>query len=168
MGSFLSLPVSADGLGWLGLILGYPPSVAWLWRLFPGSLSGTCRLALVGLQCIWIPWSCGVPGLHVRSPVSGRVCVLPQSAIVTLLSLLWVGLNFGLIAGTLPQADAVGFGLRWSGRLSSLFTGRACSLDLGSSSLDLVGGGGFHCVPSPLSSFGMWSPFGVNSVFCHY
>ena len=26
----------------------------------------------------------------------------------------------------------------------------------------------FHPVPSPLSSFGMWSPFGVISVFCHY
>ena len=119
------------------------------------------------LQCLWIPWSCGVPGLHVRSPVSGRVCVLPQSAIVTLLSLLWVGLLLALVQGPLPQADAVGFGLRWSGRLSSLLTSRSCSLDLGSSSLDLVGRGGLHRVPS-LSSFGMWSPFGVNSIFCHY
>ena len=100
------------------------------------------------LQCLWIPWSCGVPGLHVRSPVSGRVCVLPQSAIVTLLSFIWVGLLLALVRGPLPQADAVGFGLRWSGRLSSLLTGRSCSLDLGSSSLDLVGGGGFQRVPS--------------------
>ena len=29
LGSFLLLPVFADGLGWLRLILGYPPSVAW-------------------------------------------------------------------------------------------------------------------------------------------
>ena len=100
LGSFLSLPVFADGLGWLRLILGYPPSVAWLWRFLPWSLSGTCRLALVGLQCLWIPWSCGVPGLSVGSPVSGLVCVLPQSAIVTLLSLLLVGLTFGLRAGS--------------------------------------------------------------------
>ena len=28
--------------------------------------------------------------------------------------------------------------------------------------------GAFHRVPSPLSSFGMWSPFRVISVFCHY
>ena len=35
LGSSLSLPVFADGLGWLRLILGYPPSVAWLWRLLP-------------------------------------------------------------------------------------------------------------------------------------
>ena len=66
----------------------------------PWFLSVTCRLALVGLQCLWIPWSCGVPGLHVGSPVSGRVCVLPQSAIVTLLSLRWVGLTFGLREGS--------------------------------------------------------------------
>ena len=35
LGSFLSLPVLADGLGWLRLILGCPPSVAWQWRLLP-------------------------------------------------------------------------------------------------------------------------------------
>ena len=35
LGSFLSLPVFADGLGWLRLILGCPPSVAWQWRLLP-------------------------------------------------------------------------------------------------------------------------------------
>ena len=105
------------------------------------------------VQCLWIPWSCGVPGLHVRSPVSGRVCVLPQSAIMTLLSPLWVGLLLALVRGPLPQADAVGFGLCWSGRLSRLLTGRSCSLDLGSSSLDLVGGDAsavflFLCLPS--------------------
>ena len=33
LGSFLSLPVFADGLGWLRLILGCPPSVAWRRRL---------------------------------------------------------------------------------------------------------------------------------------
>ena len=51
----------------------------------------------MALLCLWIPWSCGVPGLHVRSPVSGPVCVLPQSAIVTLLSLLWMGLLLALV-----------------------------------------------------------------------
>ena len=100
LGSFLSLPVFADGLGGLRLILGCPPSVAWQWRLLPWFLSGICRLALVGLQCLLIPWPFGVPGLHVGSPVSGRVCVLPQSAFVTLLSLLLVGLTFGLRAGS--------------------------------------------------------------------
>ena len=44
------------------------------------------------LLCLWTPGSCGVPSLHIRSPVSGPVCVLSQSTIVTLLSLLWLGL----------------------------------------------------------------------------
>ena len=44
------------------------------------------------LLCLWPPGFCGVPSLHVRSPVSGTVCVFPQSTIVTLLSLLWLGL----------------------------------------------------------------------------
>ena len=82
----------------------------------PGSVSGTCWLALVALLCLWTPGSCGVPSLHVRSPISGPVCVLPQSTVVTLL--------LGLRAVPLPQADAVGFGLRWSARLSGLLTGR--------------------------------------------
>ena len=69
------------------------------------------------------------------------------------------------VRGPLPQADAVCFGMRWSWWLSLLLMGRSCSFALGSSSLDLVGVGGFHRVPSPLSSFGMWSSFGVNSAF---
>ena len=44
------------------------------------------------LLCLWTPGSCGVPSLHIRSPVSGPVCVLPQSTFVTLLSLLCLGL----------------------------------------------------------------------------
>ena len=87
-------------------------------------LSGTGWLALVALLCLWIPGSCGVPSLHVRSPFSGPVCVLTQSTIVTLLSLLWLSLLLGLRAVSLPQADAVGFGLRWSAWLSCLLTGR--------------------------------------------
>ena len=74
-----------------------------------------------------------------------------------------VFLVFPFVRGLLPQ----GCGLRWSGRMSSLLSGRSSSFVLGSSSLDLVGVVGSHRVPSPLSSFGMWSPFRVNSVFCH-
>ena len=46
-----------------------------------------------------------------------------------------VGFVFGLRAVPLPPADAVGFGLRWSARLSDLLQGRCCSFNLGSSSL---------------------------------
>ena len=63
LGSSLSLPVFADGLGWLGLILGYPPSVAWLWRLLPWFfvryLSAWPLGAAVPLDSLvlWCSWS---------------------------------------------------------------------------------------------------------------
>ena len=61
--SFLSLPVFADGLGWLRLILGCPPSVAWRWRLLPWFfvryLSACPRGAAVPLDSLvlWCSWS---------------------------------------------------------------------------------------------------------------
>ena len=76
----------------------------------------------MALLCLWPPGSCGVAALPVRSPISGPVCVLPQSTFVPLLSLLWLGLFLGLRAVPLPQADAMGFGLRWSARMSGLLT----------------------------------------------
>ena len=79
----------------------------------------------------------------------------------------WVWL-LAFVRDPLPEAAAVGFGLRSSGRLSSLLTGRSCSFALDPSFLDLVGVGGSHRVPSRLSSFRMWSLFRVISVFCHY
>ena len=99
LGSSLSLPVFAVGLRWLVFILGCPPFVAWLWRLLPWFfvryLLACPRGAAVPLDSLVLWCSC----LHVRSPVSGQVCVLPQSTIVTLLSLLWVGLLLALVRG---------------------------------------------------------------------
>ena len=63
LGSFLLLPVFADGLGWFRLILGYPPSVAWQWRLLPWFfvryLSACPRGAAVPLESLvlWCSWS---------------------------------------------------------------------------------------------------------------
>ena len=51
-----------------------------------------------------------------------------------------VGFAFGLCAVPLPLADAVGFGLLWSARLSGLLAGRCCSFNLGSSSLAWLSG----------------------------
>ena len=51
-----------------------------------------------------------------------------------------VGFAFGLREVPLPLADAVGFGLRWSARLSGLLMGRCCSFNLGSSSLAWLSG----------------------------
>ena len=88
-----------------------------LCQVFVGlPLCRCCASGLLGPVC--------VPALPVRSPISGPVCVLPQSTIVTLLSLLWMGLFLGLRAVPLPQADAMGFGLRCSAWLSGLLTGR--------------------------------------------
>ena len=71
LGSSLSLPVFADDLGWLGLILGYPPSVAWLWRLLPWFfvryLSACPCGAAVPLDSLvlWCSWSsCSVTCLR--------------------------------------------------------------------------------------------------------
>ena len=134
--------------------------------MFPGSLSGTCRLALVGLQCLWIPRSCGVPGLHdgVTCLRSGLCSSSVRDRDKGFPSFWWVCF-LAFVRGPLPQADAVCFGMRWSEWLSLLLTGWSCSFALGSSSLDLVGVGGFHRFHFPLYSFEMWSPFGVNSVF---
>ena len=78
-----------------------------------------------------------------------------------------IGFAFGFRAVPLPPADAVGFGLGWSAWLSDLLQGRCCSFTW--VPLLCPGcGGSFHPVHSPLSSFGMWSPFRVISVLCHY
>ena len=66
-------------------------------------MSGTCWLAIGELLILWPPGFGAVPSLHVRSPVSGTVCVLAPS---TLVALLWLG-AFGLRAVPLPPADAV-------------------------------------------------------------
>ena len=71
-----------------------------------------------------------------------------------------VGFAFGLRAVPLPPADAVGFGLLWSARLSDLLQGRCCSFNLGSSSLPWLWGDPstlflLLCLPS-----GCGHPFG--------
>ena len=63
LGSFLSLPVFADSLGWLRMVLGCPPSVAWRRRLLPWFsvryLSACPRGAAVTLDSsvLWCSWS---------------------------------------------------------------------------------------------------------------
>ena len=138
----------ARGSSWI--ILGYPSSVV----CYPGVLSRACRLAPLGLRCLWVPRSCGVHGLR-----DGDTCLrsgLWSSSVhdrsEAFPSLWWVWLlTFG--RDSLPQAASVFFGLRLSRRLSLLLTGCSCSFALGSSSLDLVWVGGFNrlcllCIPS--------------------
>ena len=135
---------------------------------YPGFLSGTCWLALVGLQCLWVPRSCDVHGLHdgVTCLRSGLCASSVRDRDEGFPSVWWVWL-LAFVRGPLPQVGALFFGMRWSGWLSLLLTGWSCSFTLGSSSLDLVSVGGFNRFPSPLYSFGMWSPFGSIVSFCH-
>ena len=127
---------------------------------------------LVGLPS----WGCSASGFlgpavflvfPMGSPVSGWDCVLPQSAIVTKAFppsagfASWPSCGVPCLWLTLCASACVGLG----GCPSFSRVGPARSFTLGSSSLDLVGVEGFHRVPPPLYSFGMWSPFGVNSVF---
>ena len=101
LGSFLSLPVFADSLGWLRMVLGCPPSVAWRRRLLPWFSvrywSACPRGAAVPLdpsvlRCSWSS-RCGhlsqVGTVFFLSPRSWRR-----------LSLLLVGLTPGLRAGS--------------------------------------------------------------------
>ena len=80
LGSYLGFFRLSSSVGcclrWLRFILGCPPSVASLWRFLPGLF-------------VWSLLAC-----PRSTAVSGPVCVLPQSTIVTLLSLLWLGLLF--------------------------------------------------------------------------
>ena len=81
-------------------------------RCYPGVLSGACRLALLGLWCLWVPRSCGVNGLR-----DGDTCLrsgLWSSSVhdrnEAFPSFWWVWfLTF--VRGSLPQAGAVFFGM---------------------------------------------------------
>ena len=123
-------------------------------RGYPGVLSMSCRLAPLGLRCLWIPRSCGVLCLPYGDPClrSGlwSSSVLDRNEAFP--SFWWVCF-LSFLRGSLPQAATVFFGMRSSWRLSLLLTGCSCSFAQGSSSLDLVGLGGFNrslllCIPS--------------------
>ena len=80
-------------------------------RCSPGFLSWTCRLALVGLRCLWVPRSCCVHGLRdgvtclrsglCSSSVRDRVEDFPS----------WWVWFLALVRGPLPQAGTVFFGM---------------------------------------------------------
>ena len=141
----------------------HPPSIDGE-RGYPGVLSMACRLAPLGLRCLWIPRSCGVLGL-----CDGATCLrsgLWSSSVLDrnedFPSFWWVWfLTF--VRDPLPQAGAVFFDLRWSRRLALLLTGWSSTFALGSSSMALV------CVgdSTVFFSFRMWSPFGSIVSLCH-
>ena len=125
LGSFLSLPVFADGLGWLRLILGCPPSVAWQWRLLPWffvrSLSACPHGAAVPLDSLvlWCSWSsrwvtCLRSGLcsssvcdrDVAFPPFGGFDFWPSCGVPCLRLTLWASACIG--PGSCPAFSRVG------------------------------------------------------------
>ena len=111
--SFLSLPVFADSSGWLS-------DIPWLSALSCLTAGGValvfcraCRLALVGLRCLWVPRSCGAHGLRDLVPClwSGLWSSLVLYRNEDFPSFWWVWF-LTLLWGPLPQAGAVFFGLR--------------------------------------------------------
>ena len=133
---FLSLASRlAAGLRRLGFILGCPPSVASLWRVltwfFVRYLLACPHGAAVPLDS-WVRW-CSYSSCWVTYLRSGRCSSSVHDRDVASPPL--VGFAFRLSAVLLLQADAVGFGLCWSARLSDLLTGRCCSFTLDSFSL---------------------------------
>ena len=93
------------------IVLGYLPSMAW--RCYPGFLSGACRLALVGLRCLWVLHSCGVHGLRdgVTFLWSGLCSSSVRDRNDDFPSFWWVWF-LAFVRGPLPQVGAVFFDLR--------------------------------------------------------
>ena len=131
--TFLSLPVFADSSGWLT----YGPCLCTLRCLAMGGLTLFLCQGPVGLPF----WGCGVSGflgpagfrVFTRgSPVSGRDCVLPQSAIV--MKTFPPSGGFGYrpsCGGPISQVGAVFFSLRSYRRLSLLLAGLVMRLRVG-------------------------------------
>ena len=105
-------PLASGGYWLLGVVLGYSsvihPPLLDSGRCYPGVLSGTCRLALLGLQCLWVPRSCGVNGLR-----DGATCLrsgLWSSSVhdryEAFPSFRWVWF-LSFVRGSLPQAGDV-------------------------------------------------------------
>ena len=158
----------ADSLGWLRIVLDYPPSVAWRRKVLPWfsvrDLSACPRGAAVPpgssvLRCSWSSRWGHLSQVGTGFFLSQRSC--------RRLSLLLVGLVPGLCAGS-PASG-------WS----CVFR-HALVLEAGPPSHRLVlllrtgflfSGPGWcgrlQLFPSPMYSFGIWSPFGSIVSFCH-
>ena len=136
-------------------MVGYPPSVAWRRKVFPWFSVRDCRLALVGLRCLWVPRSCGIHGLR-----DGSTCLRSG------LSLLLLGLVPGLRAGS--PASGWSCVLRHALVLEAVPPSHRLVLLLRTRFLFSGPGWCGRLQPFPsMYSFGMWSSFGSIVSFCH-
>ena len=125
LGSFLLLPVFAAGLRWFRLILGCPPSVAWLWRLLPWFFvrylsacprGATVPLDSLVLRCSWSSrWvtflrsglcSSSVHYREVAFPPVGGFDFWPSCGVPCLRLTLWASACVG--SGGCPAFSRVG------------------------------------------------------------
>ena len=174
--SFFSLQVFADSSGWLA----DSPWLSALRCLATGGvtlfLCRACRLALVGLRCLWVPRSCGVQGLRdgVTCLRSGLCSSSVHDRNEDFPSLWWVwflafvlgspisGRSCVLWPAVVPEAIPPSGGIgpapsRWVPLL-----GAKCVWGLP----PFARNGGVASA-SPVYSFGMWSPFGSSVSFIH-
>ena len=158
LGSSLSLPVLPASLRWLRFLLGCPPSVASLWRGLTWFFIRYWLACPHGLLCLW------TPGIDHLSQVRRCSSSVPNRYVA---SLLWLGLLLVLVRFCYLRLPLSTW-LVWVRMAVQPSHGSVLVLHPGFLFSGLVVWGAFHRVPSPLSSFGMWSPFGVISVFCHY
>ena len=153
-------PLDGPGTCFLGLCLGF---------FLLASCVG-CRV-LVGLPS----WSCCSSGL--RGSVVFLVCMLGHLSLVRSVFFLsprsWRCFPYFGWVCFWSSCSFTASGWRFGLRLALVRTavrpspGLVLLLHPGFFFSGLVVWGSFHPVPSPLSSFGMWSPFRVISVFCH-
>ena len=145
-------------------------------RCYPLFLSEACRIALVGLRCLWVPRSCGVLGLRdgvtcLRSGLCSS-SVLDRNEDFPFFRWIWflafvLGspssgwscvLRPAIVPVAIPHSSKIGPApSRWVPLL-----GARCVWGL----QPFAWIGGFASA-SPVYSFGMWSPFGSSVSFRH-
>ena len=148
---------------WHGL--GFSPSLLFLCFSCSACLQGWPGLYTL---CQGAPVSVMSPWFGVRSPcypslTLGWVCFWPAVS-----QAFVVRHDFGFVDAYLTSGCLCRLRLVWVCTAVQPSHGPVLILHPGFLFSGLVERGAFHRVPPPLSSFGMWSPFWVISVFCHF
>ena len=148
---------------WLGL--GFSPSLLFLCFSCSACLQGwpglytLCQGAPVTVMSPWFGvWSPGYPSLTLE-----WVCFWPAVS-----QAFVVRHDFGFVDAYLTSGCLCRLRLVWVRTAVQPSHRLVLILHPGFLFSGLVERGAFHRVPPPLSSFGMWSPFWVISVFCHF
>ena len=129
----------------------------------PLGFSPMCRALPQGPVTVMSPWF-GVRSPCYPSLTLGWVCFWPAVS-----QAFVVRHDFGFVDAYLTSGCRCRLRLVWVRTAVQPSHGSVLILHPGFLFSGLVERGAFHRVPPPpLSSFGMWSPFWVISVFCHF